>query len=221
MNEWPCTYPRFEWIWTAKLQSLDNVGLIRGDDAHQRLDQLIEDLRDIGSSSPSTNYSPFCSPVSSFVWSILKTNQQKSKITHKEEVSSASKEFNGPCPNRKTNRISWRWIQSISNCPLEQPAPQHPRFGAHHAAAPERASTGAGRAAAHADRAAVHAGRTRTGRLHFTWQLEALPFIPMSLCCCRTQQVRRCLRRLHQKLLYAEEELTVGRQSLLQASISK
>jgi hypothetical protein len=33
--------------------------------------------------------------------------------------------------------------------------------------------------------------------------------------------VRRCLRRLDQRLLFAEEELDLARQGLLQASISK
>jgi hypothetical protein len=33
--------------------------------------------------------------------------------------------------------------------------------------------------------------------------------------------VRRCLQRLDQRLLYAEDELDLARQGLLQASISK
>ena len=35
------------------------------------------------------------------------------------------------------------------------------------------------------------------------------------------EQVRRCLHRLDQRLLYAEDELDLARQGLLQATLSK
>lgn len=56
--------------------------------------------------------------------------------------------------------------------------------------------------------------RRLTTELHQT-QTELL-FTQVEL-----DQVRRCLQRLDQRLLYAEEELDLARQGLLQASISK
>ncbi|KAK4015413.1 uncharacterized protein LOC116924506 [Daphnia magna] len=56
--------------------------------------------------------------------------------------------------------------------------------------------------------------RRLTAELHQT-QTELL-FTQVEL-----DQVRRCLQRLDQRLLYAEEELDLARQGLLQASISK
>ena len=56
--------------------------------------------------------------------------------------------------------------------------------------------------------------RRLTAELHQT-QTELL-FTQVEL-----DQVRRCLQRLDQRLLYAEDELDLARQGLLQASISK
>jgi len=119
----------------AKLQTLDDLGLIGDDQPEHKLDQLIDDLRDIG----SVQHSPFSSP----------SNQRRNM--------------------RDLSRIMQQRQREL-----------------------------------------------RLVRAELLQTQTELLFTQVEL-----DQVRRCLRRLDHRLLYAEEELTMGRQNLLQASISK
>lgn len=143
-----------------------------------KLDRLIEDLRDIASSQPT---SPFTSPVSL-------------AFKLKQEL------FPSPpyIPKKKRQHVGNLIVMFLFDC-------VGPKKFVH-----RRNMRDLGRILQQRQSEL----RRLTAELHQT-QTELL-FTQVEL-----DQVRRCLQRLDQRLLYAEEELDLARQGLLQASISK